>query len=209
VTCNDNNGCTDDTCDSDSGCVYTNNTASCDDSNVCTVTDACAGGTCVGTGAKDCDDDNTCSVDTCDSVSGCANTMVSNCCGNGISGEVVDGTTEECDDGNQEDGDACTSFCKSEACGGWEYNDACWYVSPHLTSCNTFCADHCGFDAEGSRSSGNEVVLHFYPTASSGNAFKTLECYMWQANIAYKGTGDLPTGDEKLFLCDYMCACEC
>ncbi len=40
--------CTDDTCAPATGCVYTNNTASCDDGNACTTSDTCSGGTCVG-----------------------------------------------------------------------------------------------------------------------------------------------------------------
>ncbi len=47
--CNDNNSCTDDSCDSATGCVQTNNTSSCNDGNACTTTDTCSDGICVGT----------------------------------------------------------------------------------------------------------------------------------------------------------------
>src|SRR5207253_2854691 len=36
--CNDGNPCTDDSCNPTTGCVHTNNTASCDDGNACTLT---------------------------------------------------------------------------------------------------------------------------------------------------------------------------
>ena len=49
ITCNDNNPCTNDSCDSVSGCVFSNNTNACDDGNNCTAGDACSGGACTGT----------------------------------------------------------------------------------------------------------------------------------------------------------------
>jgi len=67
--CNDNNVCTDDSCNPASGCTHTNNSASCDDGNACTTGDICAGGTCTqgtasvitGSGAS-CVDDAGCPV---------------------------------------------------------------------------------------------------------------------------------------------------
>jgi hypothetical protein len=44
--CNDNNPCTDDSCNPLTGCVTTTNTASCDDGSACTTGDTCAGGVC-------------------------------------------------------------------------------------------------------------------------------------------------------------------
>ena len=49
IVCNDNNPCTNDSCDPALGCVFTNNTAACDDNNPCTVADTCGGGACTGT----------------------------------------------------------------------------------------------------------------------------------------------------------------
>ena len=46
--CDDGNLCTTDTCAPASGCVHTNNIATCDDNDACTVYDACAKGTCLG-----------------------------------------------------------------------------------------------------------------------------------------------------------------
>jgi hypothetical protein len=68
--CNDNNPCTDDTCDAATGrCVYTNNDANaCSDGDNCTV-DRCANGACVGVPVN-CDDQNPCTVDACDPATG-------------------------------------------------------------------------------------------------------------------------------------------
>ena len=44
--CDDGNVCTDDSCDSVLGCVYANNTASCEDGLFCNGAEICSGGTC-------------------------------------------------------------------------------------------------------------------------------------------------------------------
>jgi hypothetical protein len=64
--CNDNNQCTDDTCSSGS-CVHTNNSAACNDGELCTSNDVCDGGLCIGTNnTADCDDGDPCTpTDSC------------------------------------------------------------------------------------------------------------------------------------------------
>ena len=58
--CNDNNDCTDDTCNVGTGdCVFTPNSEPCNDGLFCTLTDQCSGGACVGSG------------DTCDVTQFC------------------------------------------------------------------------------------------------------------------------------------------
>jgi formylglycine-generating enzyme required for sulfatase activity len=96
LECIDNVGCTDDTCEPETGCVYTPNhdlcddldvctdnvcdlaqdctypfnTAECDDSVLCTVDDICAEGTCAGT-PKVCADDLWCNgEETCEVETG-------------------------------------------------------------------------------------------------------------------------------------------
>jgi hypothetical protein len=49
ANCNDNNPCTDDSCNPGTGCVYANNANACDDGNPCTANDTCGGGACTGT----------------------------------------------------------------------------------------------------------------------------------------------------------------
>jgi hypothetical protein len=96
--CNDNNPCTDDSCDQATGnCVYTNdNTNTCSDNNACT-TDTCQAGVCTGASSVTCAAAGTCHVQgTCDPSTGV--------CSNPI---AQDGSA--CSDGN-----ACTT----ESCQG-------------------------------------------------------------------------------------------
>ncbi len=53
LACSDGNPCTDDSCDAAKGCVFTNNTANCDDKNGCTGGDVCSGGQCQGSSGCD------------------------------------------------------------------------------------------------------------------------------------------------------------
>lgn len=71
--CDDGNNAGGDCCSST--CQYESNGSPCDDSDACTGPDTCDGaGTCL-TPAVDCSDDNPCSQDTCNPVTGCANTF--------------------------------------------------------------------------------------------------------------------------------------
>ena len=99
LNCDDSNVCTDDTCNPATGCVHTNNTASCNDGNACTTADACAGGVCVGGPALNCDDGNVCTDDSCNPATGCVHTN----------------NTASCSDGN-----ACTQTdtCQGGVCTG-------------------------------------------------------------------------------------------
>jgi VCBS repeat protein/slime mold repeat-containing protein len=76
--CDDNNPCTDDSCDPATGCGHANNTRPCDDSNACTTGDVCASGACHPGGPTSCDDGNCCTIDSCSPATGCthvANTV--------------------------------------------------------------------------------------------------------------------------------------
>ena len=99
-------GCGATTCDPASGqCVPTSvDGAPCDDSDPCTVSDACQGGLCVGQ-VSDCDDSNACTTDACDPPTG---TCVH---------QPLDGTA--CDDG-----EPCTvgDSCAGGACVGGPVN---------------------------------------------------------------------------------------
>ena len=89
ITCDDGNPCTDDACALASGCTATANSAICNDNNVCTLSDTCAGGSCTSTTPANCNDGNACTSDGCDPVVGCTATALS------------------CDDGNACTTDAC------------------------------------------------------------------------------------------------------
>ncbi len=75
VQCNDFNGCTDDSCDPEVGCVFKVNQAPCDDFDACTVGESCVAGVCTDGEPLDCDDNDPCTVDSCDNVLGCVHDM--------------------------------------------------------------------------------------------------------------------------------------
>ena len=106
LNCNDENICTDDSCDAESGCQNVNNAVFCNDDNPCTVLDVCFAGGCVGSGALSCGDGDKCTTDVCTPGVGCEYPAITPCCGNG----VKEGG-EECDDGNEVDGDECKNNC--------------------------------------------------------------------------------------------------
>jgi hypothetical protein len=123
--CNDGNPCTTDSCDTkNGGCVFTNNTAPCDDGKFCTDKDACANGKCASGGAKTCDDANVCTNDSCDAVnSKCINAANTAKCedGNGCTlndtcagGTCKAGAAANCNDDNPCTADSCdkaTGIC--------------------------------------------------------------------------------------------------
>jgi hypothetical protein len=88
----------------------------CEDGDACTVDDTCTAGKCVAGGPAQCDDENECTHDTCDVLSGCANTPNQldceddNPCTDGdvcAGGVCTSGPAADCDDLN-----TCTSnFC--------------------------------------------------------------------------------------------------
>ncbi len=69
--CDDDNPCTDDSCDSTKGCAHDviADGTECDDGDLCTNSDACSGGKCAASKTV-CDDDNACSTDVCDPKTG-------------------------------------------------------------------------------------------------------------------------------------------
>ena len=118
LDCDDGNACTDDSCDSESGCVNTPNQAGCDDKDACTLTDVCVNGECVGSNLDLCDDENVCTDDYCDMESGCVNaanqagcdddnqcTLTDAC----VDGACVGSDLDPCDDGNVCTDDSCDS----------------------------------------------------------------------------------------------------
>ena len=85
--CDDDNPCTDDSCDEETGeCVGTNNTASCDDGVFCTIDDICVDGTCTGGAPNPCGDDDVCTTDACNETE--------DTCTHGAAADGI-----ECDDG--------------------------------------------------------------------------------------------------------------
>lgn len=109
------------------------NGTGCDDTNVCTIRDACSVGSCIGdthtcgdgvpqlTCGESCDDGNATDGDGCDT--NCTPTA----CGNGV---VTSG--EACDDGDLSDGDGCSASCTVEP--GWR-------CSGRPSTCSEVCGD--------------------------------------------------------------------
>ena len=116
LPCDDGNLCTDDSCDPDSGCVFTFNTAPCDDGNVCTAEDHCASGWCAPGAPLVCDDQNPCTTDFCLPVDGCQAAPNTALCDDGslctsgdlcAAGQCMPGPVVDCDDGNLCTDDSC------------------------------------------------------------------------------------------------------
>ncbi len=84
----------------------------CDDGNVCNGVEICEGGECLS--GQNADDGDVCEIDGVDDLLLCIN---GNCtptsCGDGI---IDDRTDEQCDDGNDADGDGCEVGC-TYSCG--------------------------------------------------------------------------------------------
>jgi cysteine-rich repeat protein len=107
LECNDDNPCTDDGCDPQTGCTATANSAACSDGDPCSLNDSCDDGSCqAGPDALPCSDDDTCTEDSCAPGEGCTFLPITPCCGNAV---VEEG--ESCDDGNDNNADDCSNQC--------------------------------------------------------------------------------------------------
>jgi len=103
--CGDGNDCTLDQCQGAEGCTSTPlSDIECTDGDLCTTSDSCADGTCVGV-PVDCGDGNDCTEDFCDPSAGCGHD------------DVPDGA--ECEDGDVcKDGEcSCVPQCDGKECG--------------------------------------------------------------------------------------------
>ncbi len=117
--CDDDNPCTDDSCDKAKGCVHQANTAKCDDEDACSKDDACAASLCVGVTVT-CDDNEPCTDDSCDKAKGCVTAANTAPCDDQSACTEDDACAEgkckgagvTCDDGN-----VCTDESCDEAKG--------------------------------------------------------------------------------------------
>ena len=116
LDCDDDNICTDDSCDAADGCQHVNNDAPCNDEDICTVDDTCGNGTCQPGAAQECDDANPCTKDTCDAVEGCLFEAIEGDCEDGsacttgdtcVEGTCTAGESITCDDENPCTSDSC------------------------------------------------------------------------------------------------------
>jgi hypothetical protein len=137
LDCDDSNVCTDDRCDPAAGCVNVNNAAPCDDGDVCSVGDLCAGGACQAGPVIDCDDAEPCTTDTCDPIAGCVHLPNALACDDADpctagdrcdGGACMPGAPASCDDGNPCTTDACTppaGCVHTPAAGACDDQNAC------------------------------------------------------------------------------------
>ena len=132
LVCNDDNPCTDDSCNSLTGCVFSANAAPCNDGNACTLDAACKNKVCTAVKVLSCADGDPCTDDSCDPVAGCTHTL----------------NTAACDDGDVcTTGDACTlGVCKGKAplsCddGNPCTDDSCTPLAGCVHTANTAACD--------------------------------------------------------------------
>ena len=117
--CDDNNVCTTDSCNPQSGCAHVAANGPCDDGSLCTSADACANGVCAGQ-AVNCDDNDPCTQGSCQPQTGCAQTPKDGPCGGDgacfTSGTCVAGVCQG-QPKNCSDNKACTlDSCANGVC---------------------------------------------------------------------------------------------
>jgi len=132
LSCDDDNVCTDDSCESNGKdeihtCTHLPNQATCTDNDACTLDDGCDGMKCKSKANAVCDDNNICTTDSCDAVKGCVYVSNEASCTDNDACTVDDkcfenacksGTLLVCSDSN-----ACTTdLCKPETGCSYENN---------------------------------------------------------------------------------------
>ena len=161
-TCQDNNLCTKDSCDTKTGdCKYEVrlNEACTDNLDKCLLKGVCVavslGAACSPTVLKDCDDKDACTTDSCDPTKGC----------------VFD-SAKKCDDGS-----VCTTdACKQGACTHAPASGACKLFGQSLTCNAGICGSQCElwsktYEADKSGKDGSFEAIALLPTSSSFNVF--------------------------------------
>ena len=137
LDCDDDDACSNDSCDPIEGCKNEYPEDLCDDGNICNGFETCdpATGGCMSDGATlDCDDNDVCSTDSCDPLDGCKHVYPEDLCDDGnicngletcdpaTGGCASDGVTPECSDDNActvdscDPKDGCQHVYSEEAC---------------------------------------------------------------------------------------------
>jgi hypothetical protein len=105
--CDDENACTDDSCDPGGVCQFLPNTLNCNDGSPCTLGDHCLEGACVAAEMLDCSDSDPCTIDACHPQLGCQSEPFSGPCEDGnpctigeqcITGKCAGGVPNPCND---------------------------------------------------------------------------------------------------------------
>ena len=164
-SCNDDNACTDDSCNPATGqCQTVNNSANCDDGNACTVGDVCSEGTCAGSGNpacclsnNDCDDGLPCTTDSCNTQTGfCTHSPASGTPCNADNDGCTAGdfcSAGNCVAGDPVDCSSAADTCNTAACTGTGISSFLCGKTPKSvgTPCNDgkFCTTGDACDASG------------------------------------------------------------
>jgi hypothetical protein len=113
--CDDDNPCTNETCNPQDGCVYefVPDGTSCSNLDLCDGEETCQDGICAAGNTLNCDDNNLCTTDGCDPQTGCRyqNKPDGMDCGGGLCGPAAcsGGECEYEDSLDCDDGDPCTA----------------------------------------------------------------------------------------------------
>jgi hypothetical protein len=141
----------------DGSCIFETKAANapCDDGNVCTMTDGCMDGDCLGTTLLDCNDNDVCTDDACDPATGCMRTNNTAPCDDGDActagdtcggGTCAPGAQLDCDDGNPCTTDGCDP---ASGCIHTDLNDGdpCLFADGTSGMCSMGACVGCAIDA--------------------------------------------------------------
>jgi len=207
----DANDCTDDVCQGGT-CAHPNNTAACNDGDLCTFNDTCNAGSCGGT-PNPCEDKLDCTVDACNGVGGCTFTPTAGTCAIGgvcyDKGDTNPGNQcQVCDPSSPgawtnkanatpcSDGDPCTS---GEACSG----GACVGGSGTCDPCDSKLAGETCDDSDASTvgdiclkgKCAGFTIHQGYPSGAGVSPY--LRHVMWTADAFHATGGDGETGNGR------------
>jgi hypothetical protein len=196
VDCDDDVGCTDDTCneatdscDNDPDDGSCDNNQYCDGEEICDPVDDCQSGAAIV-----CDDDRRCTDDTCDEGSDSCDFEV-NCTDScpycDVGHEICRTDWNVCVDCNRDSdcisGYECNDNVCEDECAGKEYAGYCWYLGGKGQSCTTVCSSHGGYHNAtrdyagwpGGNPGGNCITLLDVVSAPYSTTYYTNQVYHW------------------------------
>ena len=94
-------------------------------------------------------------------------------------------------------------------CGGWDWNNGCWYNGNEGESCEQTCAANCGFDPITSQHAGNTVGFNFWPGKAFGGDWVAIECSSTDNNTNWGANNTVPDGLYTFQSCHLNCSCGC
>ncbi len=187
TNCNDNDQCTDDSCNPATGCVNAavQDGIACGDANVCDGIETCQQGLCAPGTPLNCSDGNSCTSDSCDATHGCIQTPTAGCC----STDADCADTSACTINERCVNHACTSDplpCDdTNPCTGDSCNPSSGCVNTPVAN-NTACDD--GNVCNGINTCQNGMCqAGTAPNCDDGNTCTTDSCNT-QSGCIHQGT---------------------